>query len=270
MSAAGVPGVVAPGPLAGRTVVLTRGGPRARPLADALEAAGAAVVELPLTRQVEASDGGAALRAAAATARDGAWVVFTSVNAVERLLDALPVGPGLGPARLAAVGPATAAALRRAGLEPDLVPTEHSARGLVAAFPEAAGAGPRRVLFPCADLAPDTVPAGLGDKGWDVRRVEAYRTVPAESPDPPVVAQLARADALVLTAASSAAAFVALRDAGGAPVPAPPHVVCIGPTTAAAARAAGLAGVHEAPSASADGIVTALVAHVGAAPGGAS
>ncbi|HEX4434494.1 MAG TPA: uroporphyrinogen-III C-methyltransferase, partial [Acidimicrobiales bacterium] len=54
------------GPLSGRTVVVTRSGARARGLVDALERAGATTLELPLTRQVEPSDGGSAVRAAAA------------------------------------------------------------------------------------------------------------------------------------------------------------------------------------------------------------
>jgi len=76
---------------------------------------------------------------------------------------------------------------------------------------------------------------------------------------------LAAADALVLTAASSVRAFQALRGADGTPVPSPGHVVCIGPSTAAAARSAGMAGVHEAAEPSPEGIVAELVAHVGAA-----
>ena len=47
-------------------------------------------------------------------------------------------------------------------------------------------------------------------------------------------------------------------------------MVCIGPTTAAAAREAGLAGVHEAWGASAAGIVAELVDHFGSPRGGAS
>ncbi len=58
-------------------------------------------------------------------------------------------------------------------------------------------------------------------------------------------------------------AFLALRTLEGAPVPPPDHVVCIGPTTAAAARAAGLDGVHEAPDASPGAIVAELVGLLG-------
>ena len=78
------------------------------------------------------------------------------------------------------------------------------------------------------------------------------------------------ADAVVFTASSSVQAFVALRTPEGAPVPVPPHVVCIGPTTAEAARVAGMAGVHEARGASVEGIVAELSEHFGRAGGDAS
>jgi uroporphyrinogen III methyltransferase/synthase len=258
-----LPGDAAPRPgvLAGRSVVVTRSGPRASGLVGALERVGASVVELPLTRQVGAADGGAALRAAAATVRDNAWVVLTSRNAADRFMAELPDARALAGVLVAAVGPSTADALRMAGVEPDLVPGEHSARGLVEEFPDADSAAMNRVLFPCADLAPDTIADGLAQKGWDVARVEAYRTVPLSAPEPAVLAQVALADALVLTATSSVQAFTALHTPDGSAVPPPPHVVCIGPTTAAAARAAGMPAVFEAWGASADGIVAELVDH---------
>jgi uroporphyrinogen-III synthase len=169
---------------------------------------------------------------------------------------------------VAAVGPATADALRRAGVESDLVPAEHSARGLVEEFPDApgAGGGARPVLFPSGDLAPATIPDGLGQKGWEVRRVEAYRTVARTAPEPALLERVAAADAVTLSATSAVHAFLALRTPEGRPVAAPAHVVCIGPTTAAAARAAGLENVHEAWGASAQGIVDELIGELG--PGG--
>ncbi len=255
------------GPLSGRTVVVTRAGERARGLVDALERVGATALELPLTRQVDPADGGVALRAATAAVRDNDWVVVTSVTAVDRFMGALRDARALGDVRVAAVGPATADALRRSGVEPDLVPAEHSARGLVEEFPDPTGAGSRRVLFPCADLAPGTIAEGLGQKGWDVHRVEAYRTVARAMPEPALLERVTAADALTFTATSSVQAFMALRTEAGHPVTPPAHVVCIGPTTAAAARAAGLDGVHEAWGASAQGIVDELIGHLGAGAG---
>ena len=138
------------GPLAGRTVVATRSGQRARGLVDGLEEAGAVVIQLPLTRTADPADGGDALRAAAAALASFDWVVFTSQNAVDRLMATVRDARALAGVAVAAVGPATADALRLAGVEPDLVPAEHSARGLVEEFAEGRG----RVLFPCANLGP--------------------------------------------------------------------------------------------------------------------
>ena len=200
-------------------------------------------------------------------------MVLTSVNAVDRFMAALRDARALAGVGVAVVGPATADALRMAGVEPDLQPAEHSARGLVEEFPAGpvAGAGEgRRVLFPAADLAPATIPDGLSEKHWDVVRVEAYRTVPLSAPEPAVLARAGAADAVVFTATSSVQAFGALRTPEGAPVPVPRHVVCIGPTTAEAARAAGMAGVHEAWGSSAEGVVAELVGHFSGGAGGAS
>jgi uroporphyrinogen III methyltransferase/synthase len=208
------------------------------------------------------------LSVAAASVDRYAWVVLTSVNAVDHFMGALRDARALAAVLVAAVGPATADALRAAGVEPDLVPAEHSARGLIEVFPEPGSIGAHavataHVLFPCADLAPDTIVEGLAQKGWQVDRVEAYRTVLAAPPAPQTLARVARADALTLAATSSVQAFLALRIDDVHLVPVPPHVVCIGSTTAAAARQAGMDGVHEAWGASAQGIVDELVHHFG-------
>jgi len=265
----------APAPLAGHTVVVTRSGPRARHLVEALHRAGAETVEVPLTEQVGPSDGGAALRAAAKEAGRYRWAVFTSVNAVDRFMTELRDARALGSTLVAAVGPATADALRAAGVDPDLVPAEHRAAGLVADFPEfsdphhdsdpdsdpASGSGlsGNLVLFPCAEEAPSTLSEGLETKGWEVRRVNSYRTVALSPPDNWLLERMAQADAVTFTASSSAEAYAGLKGVDGAPLPVPPLVLCIGPTTARDARALGMTGVEEADGASSEGIVAALV-----------
>ncbi len=235
------------GLLAGRTVVVTRAGERARGLVDALERVGATALELPLTRQVDPADGGVALRAAAAAVRDNAWVVVTSITAA---------GPLHGRAARRACARWRAGGRGRPGHGGRAAPVRRRARpGAGRAQRARARRGVPRCggrlargasSFPCADLAPGTIAEGLGQKGWDVRRVEAYRTVARAAPEPALLDRVTAADALTFTATSSVQAFMALRTAAGEPVTPPAHVVCIGPTTAAAARAAGLAGVHEA------------------------
>ncbi len=260
----------APGPLTGRTVVVTRAAPRAKGLVGALADAGARVIELPLTTQAPPSDGGTALRAAAGELASFDWIVFTSANAVDRLLGELRDARSIGATKVAAVGPASGDALRRAGIEPDLVPAEYSARGLVESFPSRPPESAGRVLFPCADLAPTTIPDGLGEKGWSVSRVEAYRTIAVAVHEPELLDEVARADAVTFTATSSVDAYLALRRPDGTPVPMAPLVVCIGPTTAEHARALGVTGVVEAWGASASGMTQVLAHHLAGDGGNAS
>jgi uroporphyrinogen-III synthase len=175
------------------------------------------------------------------------------------LRDARAVGGVL----VAGVGPATADALRSSGVEPDLIPAEHRAAGLIAEFPDHDPEdGGNLVLFPCAEQAPSTIPDALAAKGWEVRRVEAYRTAPLPPPDPWLLDRLAQADAVTLAATSSAQAYAALPRRAGA-VPVVPLVVCIGPTTAQDARRLGLARVEEADDPSPQGIVDVLVRLLG-------
>jgi uroporphyrinogen-III synthase len=106
---------------------------------------------------------------------DADWVVFTSSTAAD-LLD----GWRAGDARVAAIGPHTAAALRAAGHAVDLVPDTYSSRGLVAALADdVAGA---RVEVARSDHGTDDLLDGLAAAGADVNETVLYRLVrPPES-----------------------------------------------------------------------------------------
>jgi len=247
-------------PLAGWRVVVTRPEAQAPPLAAALRARGAEVVELATIRVEDPADGGAALRRSAAAADRFDWVVFTSANAVGRFFAALPDAGWPAGVRLAAIGSGTAQALRLRGVEADLVPGRYVGEALVAGFPPGFPGG--RVLLPRAAVARDVVPEGLRRLGWAVDVVEAYRTVPA-TPPPGALARARGADAIVFTSSSTVTGLRSL-------VPArhvPPVVVSIGPVTSATLRAAGLTVTVEAGVHSLDGLVDALVDWVGAHPG---
>ena len=155
------------------------------------------------------------------------WVVVTSANGAHELLRrALGEMP-----RLAAIGPATAAALGGA----DLVASVSTQEGLLAELPRPAG----RVLFAAAEGARTLLPDAL-----DADVVAIYRTVelrPRELPP---------ADLYVVASGSAARALAAL----GSALP----VVSIGPETSRAARAAGLDVVAEAAVHSAAGIAAAV------------
>ena len=241
-------------PLFGRTIVVTRAREQASGLVVRLQRLGAATVELPTIRITDPSDGGSALAAAAATVAGVDWVVFTSVNAVDRFLALLRDARAFSTARVAAVGPGTAEALARHRVVADLVPPRAIAESLVEAFP----AGPGRVLLPQAAAARPTVAAGLTAAGWQVEVVEAYRTEPAV-PSAAALAEAAAADAITFTSASTVAGHVAAAGTAGLPS----VVASIGPVTTAAAEAAGIPVTVEASPHTVDGLVDALVRILG-------
>ncbi len=239
-------------PLFGRRVVVTRAREQAAELVDRLHSLGAETVELPAIVIDDPEDGGAELRECAAwlSRGDFEWVVFTSANAVVRFCARLRDAREFGRTKVAAIGPGTADALRRFGVEPDLVPERFVAESLVDAFPFGTG----KVLLPRAAIARDVLVTGLATKGWAVTVVVAYRTRPAE-PSASALAEAAKADAITFASSSTVTNFVQVAGLDAAP----PLVVCIGPVTAATARDAGLAVDAVAEEHTIDGLLQALV-----------
>jgi len=215
---------------------------------SALQRAGVAVTEVPFTEQVRLPLDD--LTAALAEPWD--WLVVTSVQTAVILREAPRPD-----AKVAAVGPATAAALAQGGIAVDLVAEPGGGAALVAAFPP----GPGRVLLPGAS-EPSPQPArGLAGLGWTVRQVPVYRTVPLELPEAVVaVWRAGRYDAFVVTAGSVARAAV-----GAAGLPGPP-VVAIGAPSARVARELGLVVAATAERPDAPGLVAAVLSVMGVPP----
>lgn len=205
-------------------VVVTRPRAQAGPLADRLEALGLEVVECPLI-EIEPLDEPSTVDTSGYD-----WVVLTSPNGVD-LFARRRSGDR---ARIAAVGPGTAEALRERGIEPDLVPRVSTQEGLVEEFPDPPG----RVLFVGAEGSRRVLIDAL-----DADFVALYRTRLLRPPPPD-------GDVVVLASGSAARSFAAL----GVPLPA----VSIGPQTTRAARAAGLDVVAEARTHDLDGLVAAV------------
>ncbi|HYT26184.1 MAG TPA: uroporphyrinogen-III C-methyltransferase, partial [Actinomycetota bacterium] len=245
-------------PLFGRTVLVPRTREQAGALSELLRERGAEPLEV-ATIEVRPPSSPAELDRAVGLLAAGRfdWVVLTSANGVAALrgrveatgLDARALGGTL----VAAVGPATEAALRSWGIAADLVPGVATTAALGEAFP----ASPGRVLLPRADLAtPDLSPA-IEAKGGHPDDVVAYRTVPLDDMDPAARKRLdgGEVDWVAFTAASTVTGFVR---AYGGPPPAGVRAAAIGPVTAAAAEASGvrvdaLAAEHTIP-----GLVAAI------------
>jgi uroporphyrinogen III methyltransferase / synthase len=243
--------MIGTGALAGRTIVVTRAVERAGTLAAMLEAHGATVLAVATIAAADPHDGGAALRAALVDPDTYSLVVATSPEGVERVAAALvPHGVSV---RLAVVGPGSATRAYELGLHVEVVAQEAHGQSLV----DAVGQGDGRVLVAQGDLAAATVVDGLTANGWKVNAVTAYRTVPVMVSDEQRV-MCQTADAITFASGSAVTNFV--RVAGVESVP--PCVVCIGPTTLAAALEAGITGCVMADPHTLDGLVAVTIAHL--------
>ena len=173
-------------PLSGRKVLVTRSAEQAGEFSGMLAELGARVVECPTIRLVPPEDY-TDLDLAISFLADFDWLIFTSANAVKfffaRFADLGYDTRAIGPCRVCAVGPRTAAALLPHGIRADLVPEEYRAEGIIAAFRDMDVKG-KRFLFPRGDRARDVLIAGLEGLGGEVVAPVAYRNVlPDHLPD---------------------------------------------------------------------------------------
>lgn len=232
--------------LAGLRIVVTRPREHAAALVDGLERHGAEATVVPLIAIEPVDDDGAYARLLERGDHD--WIVFTSANAVRAVGALLPRAR----ARAAAVGPLTARALRELGVEPAFVPERFAADEIAAGLGPLEGA---RVLLPQSEIAEPVLADALRARGAAVDVVDAYRTV-ARMPTADERAALRDADAILLASGSAARALAAALVSTGRTL-----VVCIGPSTAAVAREAGLDVGLVADEATGDGMIQALVSH---------
>lgn len=220
------------GPLAGKSVVVTRSRSQASQLSEALRALGAAVVEAPAIR-IDLHPERLIADERAASRWD--WVIFTSQNAVAAMFAALDAAGrdarAFGGTAIAAVGEATADALRARGIRPDFLPSRPTSACLAAELPRAAGA---RVYLPISSLAGPDLEDALRKRGAHVERADAYDTLP-EALAPATLARVQAADAITFTSASTARFLRAAL--GEAELPPAVRLVSIGPATSAAVRA---------------------------------
>ena len=239
---------ILPGPLAGLTVAVTRARAQASGLAGRLRALGASVLETPSIR-ITALD-------AVLPALDGFDLIcLTSPNGVAALF-ALMEGRGedaraLAGARVAAIGPGTARALREHGVIADIVPEVFVAEGLVSAL-ENVPVG--RALIARAAGARDALPDALRARGADVEVLSLYETV-AEPLDPALAAPLQGADYLTFTSSSTVRFFLE----GATPGP-HTRIVSIGPVTSATLREHAIEPHVEATRHDIDGVIEAILA----------
>ncbi len=227
-------------PLSGARALVTRTREQAGELSGVLRELGAEAIEAPAIK-VEAPRAWTLVDRAAGRLHDAVydWVVFTSANGVRfffaRLRAARLDARAFGRTRVAAVGAGTAEALRRRGIEPDLVPKTFTTEAIGKAFPRGKG----RVLLARADKTEPGLEDAIGAKGWTPERVSVYRLRAVARLDPSVRRAVIAGEVDLLTFASGGTVRAFMRLLRGKP-----HrrvrVAVIGPVTAGAAKEAGL------------------------------
>lgn len=253
-----------PNTLVGLSVLVTRPEGQAESLIAALTRSGAAVWHVPTIRITDPPSF-AALDHALRNAGRYNWMVYTSANGVtraKRRLDILGIRPyqGLrGAGKVAAIGPATEAALRAWRVVPDLVPPEAVSESLLAAMLAAGVGAGSTVLMPQPVEARDALPEGLRAAGATVDVVPAYETAFNLEGGAKLLRWIngATRKAALVTSPSTAKGLLAMLGGDVATLARVP-LACIGPVTAAAVVKLGLTPAVVADEHTDEGLVSAL------------
>jgi uroporphyrinogen-III synthase len=245
-----------PHPIAGRRVLVTRSARDAGRWATRLAALGAEPVILPCLTSEPIADG-ATGRALLDALDSAAWLVVTSVKGCEAaaaLLGDVTLPAGV---RVAAVGPVTAAAATAHLGRIDLVPRAGTASGLARTLlrllRREGTMETAQVVVLAAEGGRQDVVTLLQAAGVQVTRILVYRTIPATATAAKRDLAAEGIDFVLLASPSAVTGLL-----GRAVLPQSVRVITIGPTTSAAAIAAGLAITAEAARPTLDGILEAI------------
>ena len=246
-------------------MLVTRAAHQAGKLSEGLRALGAEPVEVPVL-EIRPPESFEALDAALQQLDGYDWLILTSANTVRAVEDrAVALRIALEqPARLkvAAVGEATAAAARKAGLHVAFVPETYVAESLVAGLLEGIQfrtAGLKTLLARAA-VARDVIPDALREAGAEVDVADAYRNVLPEGAPEQLRRALAKGiDAATFTSSSSATHLAEAAQKAGVAWPfAGVAAVSIGPITSESLLGLGWPPVAEANPSDISGLIAAV------------
>jgi uroporphyrinogen III methyltransferase/synthase len=252
-------------PLFGQRIVVTRPAEEGNRVAAALEALGAEVLLAP-TVVIRPNTNPAPRDGAIDRLPDYDWLVFTSANGVRFFMERLEQRGAdvrsLGHLKLAAIGPATAAALARFHFRADLVPRSFRSEALAEALgPEIRGG---KVLLARADRGRAVLREEL-QRLAEVDQVAVYHNADAESLPQPVVERISSGtvDWITLTSSAITTGLHSLlpepaRRCVGAEI----RLASVSPVTSEAATRLGWNVSVEATVFTWDGLMEALVAQI--------
>lgn len=246
--------------LAGVTVLVTRPAGQADAFARAIEERGGIAFRFPTIEILPPPEPDIA-RAQLARIGDADFAIFVSANAVAQAHALL--GPQKIPARvrLAAVGSATAEALRLQGYGDILSPAGRQDSEGIAALPAFVTVrGKRVVILRGAGGGREWLAETLAARGADVHYIECYRRVPTGADPTPLRMALRHGGVGVVTVTSIETLDGLMRVAGDDARPALVSlpIICASARIGAHARSLGFHQVHVAPSAGTDAMTESL------------
>lgn len=257
-------------PLFGRKILVTRAADQAGVLRGRLAELGADVLVQPAI-EIAPPEDWRPVDAALARLNEFHWVVFSSTNGVRSFMDRLwHFGDVrlIAHAKLAAIGPGTAAELAQWKLKADLSPVEFRAEGLVEHLADAlkchAGPGQPRVLLVRASRGRETLGVGLSEAGALVEEVVAYQSTNVAHADSAVAKTLAAGEIDWVTVTSSAIAKSLVTMFGAELKKA--KLASLSPVTSGTLRELGFEPAAEAKHYTMDGVTEAILAAEGSRP----
>ena len=253
--------------MTGQRVLITRAAEDCAAWASRLADAGAVPLMLPCIECHPIREPNIRARLAGALPNTD-WLVLTSRRGAEvmrQTIDAIVWSPAdkdaMAAIRIAAVGPATAAAAASLPGQVELVAPSGTARSLAEALAArlhtvTAGGPPRvrpRCLIAVAENAGNILEKNLKQAGADCLRVDVYRTQPAAPTTRKQALSELGADKILLASPSAVKGLVNRLE-----IDAAAEILTIGPSTTRAAHAAGLTVTAEAARPSLEGLMEAM------------
>lgn len=257
-------------PLFGQRILVTRARSQASELVSRIDDLGGETYEFPVieTMLPQSQEKQEAIKHALLQAESYDWVILTSVNGVEFFYHWLD-HHGLDirsfhRAKFAAVGPKTAEVLAKRGIRADLLPESFRAEGLLLSLDGRLKPG-QKALLPRGDLARETLPKELKQRGVEAVEIDVYETKLSAPRDLWLPEMLENGEIHIITFTSSSTVInllEALRQLGiqnPAEALQKIEIACIGPVTARTAEENGLKVTVVPENHTIDGLVQALV-----------
>ena len=256
-------------PLFGKRILVTRARSQSSELANRIEELGGEPYEFPVIEIVKPSDPIelSNLETSLAAVGEYDWIFFTSVNGVEFFFQHLQEQGkdirSLHGAKIVAVGPSTAKALRLRSIIPEQLPERFQAEGMVEVLGDRLKAG-HKVLLPRGDKGRMWLPEKLTEMGLEVTDTVTYHTVMTGEDDVELLRMFDEGGihAITFTSSSTVSNLLAILKRMGIEDPIKRlegvEILCIGEITAKTAIEAGLSVVRLAEEATIDSLIESL------------